>query len=242
MDSITDRIKRSVAQRGLWGTVQMCAVGVGWKVLPAFRRELARRAAEDAAFDAQYGVDTGGVFRPKREAVIGENWALGVQYRATDPVAFRESLSAVDIHHEDFVFLDIGSGKGRILLLAAEFPFRKVIGVEYCHELSEVARRNLRQASGRARRCEYIEIVERDATEYPIPEEPLVLFFNNPFGSEAMVKLVNNVAASFHRKPRRIVVIYVWPHFAHLWEATGFLHRLRESPAVFDSGPTPPGE
>jgi SAM-dependent methyltransferase len=148
-------------------------------------------------------------------------------------------LNAVSIPHEQFIFIDFGSGKGRTLLLAARFPFRKVIGVEYCAQLNEVARRNVRKFPVSARQCQEIEIVEADATEFPIPDEPLVLFLNNPFAEPVMARVVNNMAVSFRRRPRRILVIYFWPYLARLWKETGFLKRLQASPAIFDTGPLP---
>ena len=43
----------------------------------------------------------------------------------------------------DFIFLDFGSGKGRALFVAAEHPFRQIIGVEYSREFHETAMRNV---------------------------------------------------------------------------------------------------
>lgn len=235
MDSITDRIRRSIAQRGLWGTVRLCAVELGWRIVPTLRRAEAMRKAADSAFDAHYGVDTGGVFRPKPEEVVGANWALGGNYQAVDPVAFDEALNLVSLPHETFTFIDLGSGKGRTLLLAARFPFRKVIGVEYCTHLNHLARQNVQRFSAPARRCGQIQVVEADAAEYEFPSGPLVLFLNNPFSEPVMAKVVNHVAGSFRHAPRRMVVIYFWPRLAHLWEQSGFLRRLQRHPAIFDT-------
>lgn len=239
MDSVTDRIKRSLAQRGLWGTVRMCFGSLLARALPAVRQKEARRRQMDEDFDQQYGVDTGGTFRPKAGEVVGQNWALGNHYEAVEPDSFLDTLSKLQIHHADFTFVDFGSGKGRGLLLASEYHFRRIIGVEFCPALNRIARQNILRYKTSATRWQQIEIVEGDAGEFAIPDEPLLIFVNNSFAAPLMSKVAKNVTGSFARFPRRIVVLYFWPFFADLWEQTGFLRRIQSSPAIFDTGPIP---
>ena len=208
---------------------------------PAARERERHRIELDAEFDRQYGVDTGGTVRPGADAVVGDNWLHGISYEAVNPAEFTQTLSSLSLPHDEFTFIDFGSGKGRALLLAARSPFRKIIGVEYCAALNEVARRNL-QTPDPERHCGQIEIVECDAAIYPIPNEPLVLYFFNPFGERVMAQIARNLTESYRNSPRRIVVIYFTPYFAHLWEQTGFLERKQEKPAVFDTKPVNPVE
>jgi SAM-dependent methyltransferase len=235
MNSIKDRLARSIAQRGLIGTIPMCWWSLRSLLSPAARDVEKHRAEVDASFDHLNDVDTGGIIRPASDAVIGANWAQGVSYQAVDPAGFTEALNSVSLPHPEFTFIDFGSGKGRALLLAARFPFRRIVGVEYCEQMNEIARQNLSRTSDPARRCNQIEIIGGDAASFPIPDNPIVLFFFNPFGERVMEQVVKNVAVSFGRSPRRIVVIYFTPWFAPLWERTGFLRRIRESPAIFDT-------
>jgi len=241
MDSLIDRLRRSAAQRGYLATLQLCGVQLLWLLLPRFRRTLAQRNLSDAEFDERYGVDTRGVFRPKMNEVIGGNWAFGGSYQAADPQRFLDIVGRLALPFHEFTFVDFGSGKGRALLLAALFPFRRIIGVEYCPRLNEVARRNAARFHPRERVCPSIEVQDADAAEYMIPNEPLVLFLYNPFSRQVMSRLVQNVADSYHRQPRRIVVLYFFPELADLWEAAGFVVRLQESPAIFDTLGNHPG-
>lgn len=235
MDSIKDRLARSIAQRGLIGTIPMCWWTLRSLFTPAARDVERRRAEVDAEFDQLNDVDTGGIVRPPSPAVMGANWAHSVRYQAIDPEAFTGALSSVSLPHPEFTFIDFGSGKGRALLLAARFPFRRIVGVEYCEQMNVIARRNLARVPESTRRCNHMEIIGGDAAAFPIPEGPLVLFFFNPFGEQVMRQVARNVAESFRQSPRRIVVIYFIPWFATLWEQTGFLRRLQEWPAIFDT-------
>lgn len=235
MDSIKDRLARSIAQRGFIGTIPMCWWTLRCLCTPTGREVERRRVEVDAEFDQLNDVDTGGITRPRSYAVSGANWAHGVRYQAIDPEAFTGALSSVGLPHPEFTFIDFGSGKGRALLLAARFPFRRIVGVEYCEQINEIARRNLSRVPVATRRCNQIEIIGGDAAAFPIPEGPLVLFFYNPFGESVMYQVARNVVESFRQSPRRIVVIYFTPWFATLWEQTGFLRRIQEWPAIFDS-------
>ena len=237
MYSLTNCIKRSLVQRGLTGTVRLCWECVVEKTHPRARRREMERRKQDAVFDSQYQVDTGGVVRPKPESVVGGNWDMGVSYQAIDANCFTAALQSLSIEHSHFTFMDLGSGKGRALLLASTFPFRRVIGVEYCEELNEIARQNVANYPAPARRCSDIDIITADATTCAIPEGPLVLFFFNPFGERVMAKVVENVMASYKRSPRQIILIYDTPYFVELWKQTGIFKTLQEAPAILDTGP-----
>jgi hypothetical protein len=81
----------------------------------------------------------------------------------------------------DDVFIDYGSGMGRIVYqAAARYPFKRVIGLELSEELSEIARANLDRNSSRLR-CLNVEIVTRDALEYDPPSDITVAWFYHPF-------------------------------------------------------------
>ena len=215
----------------------MCWVRVIERTHPRARQREMERRNQDAIFDRQYQVDTGGVVRPKPESVVGSNWDMGVSYQAIDAKCFTSTLQSLAIEHSHFTFMDLGSGKGRALLLASTFPFRRVIGVEYCEELNEIARQNVVNYPASARRCSDVAIITADATTFAIPEGPLVLFFFNPFGKRVMAKVVENVMASYRESPRQIILIYDTPYFVELWKQTGIFETLQEAPAILDTGP-----
>ncbi|HYG24591.1 MAG TPA: class I SAM-dependent methyltransferase [Verrucomicrobiae bacterium] len=235
MDSLRQRITRSIAQRGVLGTIPMCWWSLCSLLRPAARRLERQREEADALFDREHGVDTGGVVRPGPEAVIGPHWAHGISYQAVDANEFAQSLARLEINPPEFTFVDYGCGKGRALLLAARLPFRKVVGVEYCRTLADTAVKNIDKVS-RALPCSVIEVSVADAAVFPIPAGPLVLFFFNPFGEAVMKEVVNNVARSLFEQPRPVKVVYFTPYFARLWESAGF-KRTADSPAILEWSP-----
>ena len=70
-----------------------------------------------------------------------------------EPELFREIINSLRIDFREFTFLDIGSGKGRALLLAAEYPFRRIVGVELMPELNSMAEENIRRFASQKRPC-----------------------------------------------------------------------------------------
>jgi SAM-dependent methyltransferase len=185
-------------------------------------RWLREKAVKDRMFDALHGVDTGGVVELSDLSVDTGNRRFGVDYIGVDPDEFHSAMSALDIVHEDFVFVDLGSGKGRALLLAAEYRFRRTVGVEFAPELHRAAESNLaRHARLGQRRCSF-ELHCIDAADFPLPGEPLVVFLYNPFGLQVMRQVARNVRAAWRSLRREIYVVYCNPFERRAWDAEGF--------------------
>jgi len=190
-------------------------------------------------FDQKHNVDTEGKMDLTYLDIESPNWIFGNSYQAVDTAELREMLEAADVPYEDFTFVDLGSGKGRALLLASERPFRKIIGVEFSQELAEVSRQNIRNYQDRARHCPDIEVIQQVAAHYVLPEERLVLFLYNPFSREVMARVVERACLSWQGHPRDLIVLYNTPDCADLWESTGLFECVKAS-AAYAIYKTPP--
>ena len=109
-----------------------------------------------------------------------------MRYQPSDPDGFRLLVEALPVDLKDYVFVDLGLGKGRVFLLASEYPFRRVVGVEFAQELNEIAERNVALYDGARRRCGEVRMDTADAADYLLPEEPVVLYLYNPFAPEVL--------------------------------------------------------
>ena len=112
-------------------------------------------------------------------------------------------------------FIDLGSGKGRALLLAAMYPFARIVGAEVQPELDAIARQNIERFADGAQRCRHIESLCADAREYVFPSTNLVLYLFNPFPDYVLREVLANLAASARNTPRSIFVIYNAPFEQH---------------------------
>lgn len=194
---------------------------------------VARRAEDPAAhggreFDCRYGVDTAGYIATQCLTVIGPNRLHTAGYAPIHNIHydFGHYLSFLAINYEESTFVDLGSGKGRAVLIASLLPFFRVVGVEFSGDLVAIARENVRRFPHAAQRCGSIELLHLDAVDYVFPDTPLVLYLWNPFDRSVMERVVANLAASYRRNPgRRMVVMYFSPVLAHLFDGVPFLRR-----------------
>jgi hypothetical protein len=212
---IRRRLKKSVLQYGVLVTAGRCfawpAMYVGWRLVEMSPSERRRRARGEA-FDAVCGVDTERSRFSEWDADIDSpNWAQGVGYDPTPAETVRKSLRLLPIDFEDYTFIDLGSGKGRVPLVASDFPFHEIIGVEYAPDLHAVAEQNIAAYSNPDQRCTRVRSVCHDAAEFPLPKRPLVLFFAHPFGESVIRKFLDWVDRSLTRAPRKIYLIYFDP-------------------------------
>jgi SAM-dependent methyltransferase len=167
-------------------------------------------------FDQHFNVETAGNIPNTYLDVVGPNREHGHYFLSSPIATCRAMLRSLPAGEElsEFTFVDLGSGKGRALLLAAaEYDFKRVIGVEYATTLHEAAVRNIRTYRG-PRRCGDIESVCADATMFQFPEDPLVAYLLSPFDDTIFVQVLANLRASYNAKPRKMYVIYGGPQVA----------------------------
>ncbi|MCC5979480.1 MAG: hypothetical protein JJU21_15575 [Salinarimonas sp.] len=129
------------------------------------------------------------------------------------------TLGALDLDPRAHHFVDVGSGWGYALGIAAQYPFRKLTGIEFAGEFHKMACTNMDAlaAAGSLDRTR-VELRHESALESELPQEPLVLLLANPFGPAVMRPFIERVAQSHRDNPRPITVIYVNPKHADLFE------------------------
>lgn len=188
----------------------------------AVRRTIAQAA--ERRYDKALGVDTGGEIVGRRLMIAAEERAYAKGYAGTPPAVAEHLIGAVADRARGFTFVDYGAGKGRVLLIAAGFPFGRVVGVELSEPLVRIARSNVAvYARDHPGLCP-IEVVHSDAVNYVLPDTSCVLFFYDPFEAGLMERIAQRVHESFTANPRKIFIIYYFPAFAHVFEAS-FLRR-----------------
>jgi len=211
------KIRRSLARRGAVKTlleVPPYLMDALRARLPAQRRLLAEHLRHESAFDAAHNVDTAGRADLSALDVVGRNRDHGHYYHGVDAPLCRRIVGALPIDHPRYTFVDFGSGKGKALLVAAEWPFASIVGVEFAKELHDVAESNIRSYRNPRQQCRAVSSVWMDAAQYDLPRGSLVLFFYNPFNEVVLNNVLANVQASLAREPRDVWACYANP-YAH---------------------------
>ena len=177
-----------------------------WDFLRDSTPERHRQRYGDIDYDWEHQVDT-------TEATVSfRNRLLGVfhsAYQSTQPEAFHQMIEGLEIDYSQFVFIDLGSGKGRTLLMASDYPFHQVIGVELLPELNLVAQENIRVYKGGV--GNRVRSICGDARTFVFPNHPTVLFLFNPFPQPVLEEVLAKLMQSLKEHPRAFYVIYYNP-------------------------------
>lgn len=171
--------------------------------LPARRRQ----RYGDVEYDWEHRVDTTSATVNWRTRLAG---LMNSPYQPVPPDEFRNIMGALAIDFSQFTFIDIGSGKGRALLLACDYGFRRVVGIELIPELDRIARENVRKIEAE-RNIGNIELICGDATTFVFPFEPSVVFLFNPLPEPGLRRLLAELDRSLRQHPRKLIVVYANP-------------------------------
>jgi hypothetical protein len=182
---------------------------------------------ETHPFDLHHGTDTAGclgsaVLPPTSLSALFITGYIGI-----GPSALTHALAALPIQHQRFSFVDLGCGKGRALLVASQFPFRHLFGVELAPELCQIARQNI---ALRREWSERISILEHDAAKFTFPDGPLVIFMFHPFFARILRRVLANLERQLRRSPRETWLLYANnPRFPGVMEQFPFLREISET-------------
>lgn len=204
-----------VRRDGLVATAQRAV----WYVTP--------HATDADPFDVARGTNTGGVIPPWKLGADATNARFATQYQASDPKELTDAVGFAQIDPSTLSFIDLGCGKGRTLVVAAELGFRCIVGVEFAPDLVEIARTNLEKLSIGAS----TKVLCLDASQYPFPHDDFVLYMYNPFSAEVMRRVVENLSVS---QAKTVTVIYKRPLCSELFDRCNFLARLGSPPGNAD--------
>ncbi|WP_322414590.1 class I SAM-dependent methyltransferase [Mesorhizobium huakuii] len=174
------------------------------------RRNIRHIVADRLArrWDRRHGVDTAGSIQLSGLDVVGPHRAMGNEAVCTSPRTFDFIMKSLPRDLQDHTFIDIGSGKSRTLLLASQYPFAEIIGVEFARELVDIARSNIGRFRDPSQKCRALSVVEADAAAYDFPEMPLVVYFYNPFSKAVFDIVLKNLVSSLERCPRDCFIVY----------------------------------
>jgi predicted RNA methylase len=165
-----------------------------------------RRTWGSLVHDRRLGIDT---CREVRLSSLGLAEQDRVDYEPSGWSSARTALDRLTVEPDD-VLIDLGSGKGRVVLEAAQRPFRRVIGVELSPELTRIARSNL-AASRHRLRCQDVQLVTADVTSFEMPDDITVVYLRDPFGGAVFTAALDAMIASVDRAPRRVRISYWIP-------------------------------
>jgi SAM-dependent methyltransferase len=216
-------------------------LGVLWQFVRDSTPQRRRQRYGDVDFDWENRVDTTSATVGWKDRLQG---LLHSPYQPTEPALFRSMLDSLALDFRQFTFIDLGSGKGRTLLLAADYPFRRIVGVELLPALHQVAVENVARYNSGSQQCFEVESVCGDAREFVFPAEPLLLYLFNPLSKGGLQTVIENLEKSLYQKPRAVYLLYHHPRLAEVVTGNAVLRRVggTEQYSIFAGGTANPGQ
>jgi len=218
-------IQRKIREVGIWGTLKL---GVR-KLIRDMRESASFKKKELHEFDLKYGTDTSGIIEPGALDIPDDQVSHAVRYQTALVDVFLDILCSLPISYQEFLFIDMGSGKGRALLLATQYPFKGIIGVELSENLHRIASSNIQIYRDEMQQCHKIQSVCENAEKFQIPNEKLVLYFYNPFDDHVMRLVFSNIEDSIRRHFRDIYIAYLKPIHRGVFDQAAFLKVVKET-------------
>ena len=173
-----------------------------------------REFCEDKWFDGVRRVQTSGEVSLRAAGVDEFTFRDSEAYQPARPAQIRHALRDTGIEDVSrYSYIDLGSGKGRSLFIAAEQPFRSITGVELSPRLHAIAVRNIESFRHRRRTCQAVQSLCLDATQYQFPQGPIVLYMFNPFGVSTVRQVLVNLRTSLQWERRHVAVVLLWPQW-----------------------------
>jgi SAM-dependent methyltransferase len=227
------RLVRSVKNHGPGGTLKRAFIQS-----PQAAGQEPLRPLSPHPFDLRHDTDTGGRISAANLSALTLSSLYTTVYLAIPPSTLQPALAALPIKYEDFTFVDAGCGKGRALLIASQFPFRHLIGVEISPELCRVAQANLAHDPSWNDR---IVIVNRDVIDFQYPQGPLLLFIYNPFLTNILARVLKNLKRHLRYSPRPVYLLFadlyakdsdvlrnINPRYRQLMNSSQFLREISD--------------
>lgn len=181
-------------------------------------------------FDRYYGTDTNQKLPIKEYNISSPNLEHACWYEAITKKFFTKMIRQMSIDFKKFVFIDLGSGKGKSLMFAADYPFRKIVGVEFSSELHQTARNNINLFAAKEDIHNKFQLFCMDAELYDFPPENIVLFLYNPFQGKVMKSVVKKIEQFLSSGQYKVFILYRNPKCTEMFENNDFLKIVKETP------------
>lgn len=177
-------------------------------------------------FDKQYGTNTATMTDFFEPQYIVESKAF---YQTLPSSILLTVLDNYKINFEDFHFIDIGCGKGKPLLIAGDYPFKKIVGIDIAAQLLEVAKDNINIYKKGQIDTSRFDLHHMSIEDYELPLDPLVIHLCNPVSIQLLDDFLTRLEQSLKENPREVRIIYVVPLFEHLFTKREWLKEIPTS-------------
>jgi SAM-dependent methyltransferase len=171
--------------------------------------------------EKKYQIDTIRIDNLQHQKIKSNNLKHASIYQGTNYFIIEKAFEFLSNENANHNIVDFGCGKGRVLVVAAFYGFKKITGIDFAESLCREAELNIEKIKRLFPKTDF-EIVCDDAVNYSIENDSNVFFFFNPFDEVVMLQIVKNILSSFKKTERKIYIVYVNPLHKEIFLSAGF--------------------
>lgn len=171
--------------------------------------------------EKKYRIATARLNNLRHLTITGHNLKYAEIYQGAGYFLLEKIFNALKKLKAKGGFVDVGCGKGRVLVVAAHAGFTNITGIDFAKELCDEAIINCRQITAGfpsvTWRVNYI-----NAVDYRFNKNAQVIFFFNPFQHEVMEQVIKNLLIALATYRHTMWVVYMNPQHKALFTRYGF--------------------
>ncbi len=157
--------------------------------------------------------------------ISGEHLQDAVDYEPTPLLVVRWIMELLPTNLQNWTFIDIGAGRGRVVVMAARFPFHRVVGIEIAAELRRDAQHYIKSLPRELLRADDVEIIDVDAATFEPPTGPCIYYMYNPFNDRVLRKFLQNLVKSCTEQASTALIAYYHPKY---WQVLAEFPEIRK--------------
>jgi len=191
-------------------------VAVNWNIWMAFFM-----LYDNIRGSAKYG---SGTFVPvdlKRLTIIHGDIKNGSRYEAVSYYMLEHLFNAFKKISDQTSIVDLGCGKGRMMMVAPHFGFGCITGIDFAKEVCEQARTNMKEKEKEFPNLEW-KVLNENVEDYAIKPDDSIFFMFNPFTEIVLKNFLKKLDISCDQFPRPTYFLYASPQYQQLLLDNGY--------------------
>jgi len=171
--------------------------------------------------ERKYHIGTIGINDLKGLARTGVDISHASIYMPVNYFVLERLMNEIVKYNGNKTFLDLGCGRGRVMIVAAHYGFKEIRGIDFAKNLCEDAETMIRLHT-RDIPAAHFTVLNCNATDYDIPDDLTSIFLFNPFDEVIMKEVLIRILKSLQQSPRTIRILYANPVYKSLFLEEGF--------------------
>lgn len=191
-------------------------VAINWNIWMAFFM-----LYDNIRGSIKYGSNTFTPVELKNLTIVDGDAKKASRYEAVSFYMLEHLFTAFRKLSGNTSIVDLGCGKGRVMMVAAHFGFKRMTGIDFGKEVYEHAKHNMAKKEKQFPDIRW-KVINQNVENYDISPDDSVFFMFNPFDYSVLKNFLRKLDISCDEFPRSIYFLYASPQHDRLLLNNGF--------------------